>query len=204
MGRLSELTEVVNEITSSPSLSAEACGQLLVNAVSELRAHGHGEASIELAQRTIDYGKEHDCTDQRVLVPALELAGRCDEALALQQALVAEVGTPANHVFRSALQGQLGVLAARCGEREQAVAASDELEHLVSELDETEQHVWGLRYIYQRARIAAQLGMRDEAMELMREAQTQGLGFTIRLHRDHAFEPLRDYPPFQELTRPKG
>jgi HEPN domain-containing protein len=32
----------------------------------------------------------------------------------------------------------------------------------------------------------------------------QGYRFTIAVHRDPDFEPLRDYPPYQELLRPKG
>jgi hypothetical protein len=29
-------------------------------------------------------------------------------------------------------------------------------------------------------------------------------GYSVWVHRDIDFESLRDYPPFQELMRPKG
>jgi hypothetical protein len=37
---------------------------------------------------------------------------------------------------------------------------------------------------------------------MLREALSQGLNYT-RLHADMDLEPLRDYPPFQELVKPK-
>lgn len=43
-----------------------------------------------------------------------------------------------------------------------------------------------------------------QAVELLRSAINQGTYFGIWLHRDPDFESLRDYPPFQELMRPKG
>jgi hypothetical protein len=55
-----------------------------------------------------------------------------------------------------------------------------------------------------RARITALLGDKDGAMTLLRQAVSQGTRFGVRIHRDINFEPLWDYPPFQELVRPKG
>ncbi len=56
----------------------------------------------------------------------------------------------------------------------------------------------------ERARIAAVLEDRDDAMDLLRRAIDQGVYDAYGLHRDIDFESLRDYPPFQELLRPKG
>ncbi len=58
----------------------------------------------------------------------------------------------------------------------------------------------------ERARIAALLGDREEAMTLLQQAidKAANYGFGVWLHRDMDFESLRDYPPFQEFTRPKG
>ncbi len=55
-----------------------------------------------------------------------------------------------------------------------------------------------------RAAIAAQLGDKDEAVDLLREAFAQGQPYGIWLHRDATLEPLRGYPPFEDLVRPKG
>jgi hypothetical protein len=60
------------------------------------------------------------------------------------------------------------------------------------------------RESYWQACIAALLGEKERAMTLLHDAYTQGRAFTIWLHRDMDLEPLRDYPPFQELLRPKG
>ena len=54
---------------------------------------------------------------------------------------------------------------------------------------------------------------RGQAITLLRVAISQGLmpldlaqglGYAMLLHRDIDFESMRDYPPFQELLRPKG
>jgi hypothetical protein len=55
-----------------------------------------------------------------------------------------------------------------------------------------------------RARIHALLGDRDQAVDLLRTAFEQGFPHSPSLHADIAFDSVRDYPPFQELTRTKG
>jgi hypothetical protein len=73
-------------------------------------------------------------------------------------------------------------------------------------------HLFGQPTLW-RARIAALLGNREGAVRFLREAisqglipldLTQGLGYSMWLHRDIDFESLRDYSPFQELLRPKA
>ncbi len=44
----------------------------------------------------------------------------------------------------------------------------------------------------------------DEAVDLLREAFAQGRQYGIWRHRDPTLEPLRCYPPFEELVRPEG
>ena len=53
-----------------------------------------------------------------------------------------------------------------------------------------------------RARIAAQLGERPAAVELLRAALTQGKPYDLTLHTDRALEPLRGYEPFDHLVLP--
>jgi hypothetical protein len=55
-----------------------------------------------------------------------------------------------------------------------------------------------------RARIAALRGDRAGAVTLMRQAFDQDLIGRMYLHIDPDFESLRDFPPYQELLRPKG
>ncbi len=58
-------------------------------------------------------------------------------------------------------------------------------------------------HTFWRARIAALLGEKEQAVRLLREAHNQGVQF-IRFHNDMDLEPLHDYPPFKEFKKPKG
>ena len=100
--------------------------------------------------------------------------------------------------------GRLGVIAARRGDRPQAERIADELRQIDGP------YLFG-EHLYQRAAIAAQLGDKTQAMELLREAIAQGFGamldgtgFGDVLHRAPEMVPLRGYPPFEELRKPKG
>jgi len=55
----------------------------------------------------------------------------------------------------------------------------------------------------ERARIAALLGDRVEAMALIQEFDQESW-YRWWWQHEIDFESLRDYPPFQELARPKG
>ncbi len=57
-----------------------------------------------------------------------------------------------------------------------------------------------------RARIAAVLGQHERAVQLLREAISQGFRWDFRWggHLETDFESLRDYEPFQELVKVKG
>ena len=59
------------------------------------------------------------------------------------------------------------------------------------------------RHTVWRARIQALLGERDAAVALLRDAFARGYPHAHGLHIDLAFASLRDYPPFQELLKPK-
>jgi hypothetical protein len=59
---------------------------------------------------------------------------------------------------------------------------------------------FGIRPMY-RARIAAVLGDRDDAVARIREAFADGAAHNLVLHRDTDFERLRSYQAFVELLR---
>ncbi len=93
--------------------------------------------------------------------------------------------------------GRLGVLVARRGERDEAMRWSDELARL------TYQYEAGATFLW-RARIAAVLGDRDQAVNLLRERASRGHSYTLSwTHRDADLESLYDYQPFIDLIRPK-
>jgi hypothetical protein len=57
-------------------------------------------------------------------------------------------------------------------------------------------------YAYWRAQIAAQLGDRAGATELLREALGRGFAFAASdFHATPELEPLRDYAPFRALVQ---
>ncbi|MFB3111583.1 MAG: hypothetical protein ACE10G_06085 [Gemmatimonadales bacterium] len=93
--------------------------------------------------------------------------------------------------------GVLGVIAARLGEIEEARRIDDRL----AAIDRP--YVFGGPMLW-RARIAASLGERERAVNLLRDAFGRGTNYGIWLHRDPELASLRDHPPFQELLRPKG
>ena len=58
--------------------------------------------------------------------------------------------------------------------------------------------------LYCRASIAAVLGEKERAVELLKEAFAKGLTYGSYILADMDLENLRDYEPFKELMRPKG
>jgi len=93
--------------------------------------------------------------------------------------------------------GFLGVISVRLGNDDEVSGISDGL----AALDRP--YLWGSNTLW-RARIAALLGDREQAVELLRQSFNEGNSLRLDLHRDIDFESLREYPPFQELMRPKG
>jgi hypothetical protein len=85
-----------------------------------------------------------------------------------------------------------GIAAASAGDREVAEAMDREL---AAFNDPYRRNV----LTWSRACIAAQLGERERAVELLHEAP----GRAFQLHASPYLEPLRGYPPFEELLRPK-
>jgi len=169
----------------------------MTTAAAELRHHGFGEAALDVGERAIEWfrsrpAQEHTTPHFRSsLAGSYYLVKRWDDARALYEELAEESPLDVNY------QGFLGVLAARRGEREEALRISERLRGMNGRYD------FG-RDLYWQACIAAQLGELEQAMALLREAYARGRLFAPGLHRDMDLEPLRDYRPFQEFIAPKG
>ena len=95
---------------------------------------------------------------------------------------------PGGFSLRTHTLARLAVVSARQGDRDEVLRISRLLE------DEDFTFPW-------RASIAAALGDRERAVALLREWLTCCGGYS-NLHK--SYEPLWDYPPFQECIRPKG
>jgi predicted Zn-dependent protease len=123
---------------------------------------------------------------------ALYAADRCDEAYNVAQSLAEEF--PEDLWYR----GLAGVLAARRGDQEEAQQVSHWLEALERPYLRGDHTMW-------RSLIAAAKGDGENAVALFRQAVAQGMTYPRTWDAGWiAFEPIRDYPPWQEFIRPKG
>ena len=162
----------------------------------ELRAHGHADAATTCFDQAIQWYRSRPAEELDSLFRygyglTLYYARRWEEAKSIFEEFAK--GAPDNIEY----QGYLGCIAARQGDREKALEVSEWLRNLKRPYLRGE-------HTYYRACIAAILGDKDQAVTLLKESFLQGFGYSIHFHRDFDFESLWDYPPFQELLKPKG
>jgi tetratricopeptide (TPR) repeat protein len=198
LGRIRELDQTIDECLRVRQPHAGQVGAVFQSAVDELRRHGHRDDALRLANRAVDYysnrpPREASTTGVREwLAVSLYYAERWEEAQAVYEQLAAE--TPGSLWYK----GRLGTIAARLGDRREALRLLDELQQIDRPAE---------RFLIQGlcARIAAQLGDFDRAVELLLDALAHGLPYyTSTPHADMDLEPLRGYQPFEDLVRPKG
>ena len=199
LARLGRTTEA-RALADSAAVDGETDPGYAVNAAHALRSAGdRGGAQAVFERRARTFRGLADTASLAEAGEALYWAGRWDEASAVFRQLAAhpKYGVRANGVF--------GVLAARRENVADARAADAWLSQVNPRHRRGEVSVW-------RARIAAALGDRVRAVELLQQAfaegQTQdyfgmyGPGMSwFRL--DPHFDSLSDFPPFVALMRPK-
>jgi predicted Zn-dependent protease len=163
--------------------------------IGELRTHGYAEEAGELAHRIVQWYGSQDTDDVSVRARkaiALYCAEEWEEAAVLLEHLLLE--PPDSETIR----GTLAAIAARRGDREEAL-------RLLGEPPESSAPWVAAGHTLWRARIAALLGEQQRAVDLLQAAIAEGaLAVPAEAHYHMDFEPLRDYPPFQEFVRPKG
>jgi tetratricopeptide (TPR) repeat protein/TolB-like protein len=193
-------------------------GQLMCLVSMELAAHGHPQEALAMARRAVVWFEARSARDRTapshrwLLALAKFLAEDWAGARVLYEPLadleqpIQPPGFSPEMAFALAVRfrGRLGVIAARSGERAAA-------ERVAKQLGAVERRYLFGEHLFQRAAIAAQLGDKEKAVELLREAIAQGFGGTLDylgyaecLHRVPEMAPLRGYPPFEELIKPKG
>ncbi len=196
LGRLDDLKRLVEDSLSRTAEILFNPGDVLLDSATELRAHGHREESFAMARRAASWARARtpdaagSPANSKVLGRALFLAEEWDEARAVFAELAAK---DAKDIVAT---GYLGVIGARKGDRVAARAASDRLRRLKQRFLFGQHTLW-------RAAISAQLDDKNAAVDLLREAFAQGLDYSVWLHRHVPLEPLRGYPPFDALVRPK-
>jgi len=197
LGRVGDVEALLRESSSLPSSLGYSPADVMVSAADELRAHGHAEAAQPAVARAVAWYRKRPAAEaagiahRRGLGNALYTAGRWDEARAVIEGLQKEFPDDVDYA------GYLGAIAARQGRREESLRIADQLRDL------DRPYLLGA-HTYWRGRIAALLGEKDTALDLVREAIAQGYDCLASLHRDLDLESLRSYPRFRELLTPKG
>ena len=196
LGKTDEVRKVIEECLTMESTGGTQ-GDVMLEAARELYVHGYRDASREVIARTIEWSEgrpesEKKTEDhQNFLAEVLYFGGQWEEARRIFESLAA--GHPENIDY----QGYQGALAARRGDREEAMKISGEL----AKIDRP--FLLG-NHTYWRACIAALLGEKERAVTFLKEAFSQGRPYGVDLHRDIDLESLWDFPPFIEFLRPKG
>ncbi len=196
VGRIDELDELLDNVILLPPVDGLSADEIMLWASNDLRGHGHHATSQHVVGRAIEWFEAQPTERAEIEVHrynygmALYLTGRWQEATRVFGALADAFPDNLNYL------GYLGALAARRGDRDSAV-------HVANGLQSVDRpYMFGL-HTWWRARIWSVLGESEQAVALLREARAQG-----RVDSWHVpaidFDPLRDYPPFQELMRPKG
>jgi tetratricopeptide (TPR) repeat protein len=210
LGRVSEVEKRLEERLDHRVIEpypADRPGALMVRAGLELRAHGQPRQAEPMFERAVEWYRMQppDPDSEHRLEPAqaLYFAGRWDEAQAeVERILIEDPEDLAAH-------GTLGALAARRGDRGEAMRIDA---WLASRWKEAASWDWsGERAIvsYKRASIAALLGERERALILLQQALDEGFPYidplyTPWLEVDPDLDPLRGDPGFQRIMRPKG
>jgi TolB-like protein len=195
LGRLMELDEVVAQSRTS-AFTGTTCGEVMLEAAMELRAHGHREASLVYARQAVTWYRERlsgtpePSQTHLNLMHALRWAEEWDAAAELCRARLQ--AAPDDVVAL----GTLGAIAARRGDRDEARRFSAALGELAGP------YLFGSA-VYRRACIAALLGDQPAAIELLRRAFADGVAYGSSHHRQIDFEHLWADPAFTELLRPR-
>ena len=213
LGRAEEVTRrLAASVNLPPSQGWTPADALLLAAV-ELRAHGHPTEGDTVLAQARDWlatrpPAEVASEPHRYRVALVSYtAGRLDDARREFERLAARRGPGRSDSLAAAAVmgdgwdqmdylGYLGAIAARQGNREQALRVDSALAGV------KRPYIFG-RHAVWRARIQALLGEREGAVALLRDAFAQGYPHAHALHVDLAFEALRDYAPFRELVKPK-
>jgi tetratricopeptide (TPR) repeat protein/TolB-like protein len=200
LARLGRTAEARALVDSAAILNPHACLCLFVVG-HELRNAGDPAAARAVFERAATMARgSRDTADLARAGEALYWAGRWDEASAIFQQLIGH----AKYAVRA--HGALGVLAARRENPQEAKAADAWLAGLDPRHRRGEVSVW-------RARIAAALGERGQAVALLEQAFAQGqtqdyFGLygpgMAWFRQDPHFDSLRDFPAYVALLRPKG
>jgi len=196
LGRIKEVNKLIDESLSLPPQRRLSPGWVMRHTAQELRAHGYRQASLQVIERALKWFKSRTEEESGIRLHRSNLASVLYEAEKWEEAQDIYEDLHEDFPDRINYLGRLGVIAARRGDKEEAL----EISSLLKDIDRP--YIFGL-HTFWRARIASVLGDKENTVKLLREALAQGRTY-VQLHPVIDFEPLQDYPPFKELIKPKG
>jgi serine/threonine protein kinase/tetratricopeptide (TPR) repeat protein len=197
LGRIEEVNQVLEECPSTSPTWWITVGDLLIGTARELRAHGYVDAAQEVADRAVEWSRKlqfelYPGEDARMYVArSLYVAERWEEARGAFDALARE------HPESAYYLGAKGRVAARLGDRDEALRVFDELQTI------DRPYIFG-KQDYASAQIASILGDYEQAVVLLAKAFDQTYEYTSPVLNDPDLLLMRGYPGWEELIRPKG
>ena len=200
LGRGREVNERFDEIKTLPADPIRLPAPVMREIALDLAAHGDSVAARVALARTLAWHASRPGAEQAQQAMRFEraeayyAAGYADSA----RAIAADLARA--HPNNEQYAGLLGVLAAQRGDRAEAARLDRLLVGLERPLGRGQAGYW-------RACIAARLGERDTAVDLLIRALDAGYVYQVRfldVHVDPSFAALRGTPRFQALLRPKG
>lgn len=207
LGRVDEVNQLLDQSVNFAAQSLFTPGLLAMWSGLELLAHGDSISAGEAFDRSVSWYQRLPHSGRGTELSSTGLPGNGGLMSYGEALYFARQFAKAGEVFAQACSkipdtpsclGWDGVVKARQGQRDQALAAID----AIGRTDSTPR-IRVQDQAYHQARIAAVLGDRAGAVELLRRAFTHGLNHGEWTHRDYDFHTLLDYPPFQELIKPK-
>ena len=188
--------------------SVDSVARPCLTMASELLVHGHrrtGTAVAESVLARLELTPDIDSSRAEYIAWANLLLGRKEGELAALRKLVLSMQSARNTseaetTLRLDQEGRVAVLVGD-------TTGAERLDRILAERSRRVlSHPW-IRgaLILAQAHIAAGLGQRDQAVELLKAASARGLldlGPSFAFHGDLLLAPLRGYPPFEALLQP--
>ena len=196
LGRTKELQKLFEESKTLPPQEGYSPGNIMLWAGRELRAHGFKEDSIRVLNQALQWfearpeQEKASPTNRFDQAVTLYILRKWAEAAQLFERLHIDVPDKVDYL------GYLGGVAVQMGNKEEALKISKQLE------EDQRPYLFG-NPTFWRARIAALLGDKEGAVNLIRQAMKEGYDYSS-LHPCEDFESLADYPPYIQLMKPKG
>ena len=196
LGGIKDLQKLFDESKTLPPQSGYSPGNIMLWAGRELRAHGYKEDSVRVLNEALQWfegrpeQEKASPMNRRDQAMTFYILGKWAEAKELFEGLHRDVPDDINYL------GYLGAVAVQLGDKEEALKISKQLE------EDKRPYLFGIP-TYRRARIAALLGDKEGAVNLIRQAIKQGFAYS-NIHPTEDFESLAAFPPYIQLMKPKG